>query len=165
NAYLAQARANRFSGRQGRRFDSLDSLAKAAAIRVTPELRNEAIAALALSDVQVLKKVAVGLPEWSSSVPDEEWERYATMVPGGEFVVRRMVDDVELLRLPTGPANPSKASAANHPLLLAFSHQGRFLAARERDGMVNVWNLETRTAVKMSRSSGMSEGFSFDFSP
>jgi len=32
-SYLAQARANRWSGRPGRRFDSLDVLSKAAAIR------------------------------------------------------------------------------------------------------------------------------------
>src|SRR6266511_1235444 len=52
HSYLAQARANRFSGRPGRRFDSLEALVKAAAIRPGPELRDEAIAALALTDVR-----------------------------------------------------------------------------------------------------------------
>lgn len=51
-SYLAQARAGRFSGQNGRRFDSLDALAAAAKLRRSLELRREAIACLALSDLK-----------------------------------------------------------------------------------------------------------------
>jgi WD40 repeat protein/tRNA A-37 threonylcarbamoyl transferase component Bud32 len=51
-SYLAQARAGRFSRQPGQRFDSLEALARAAAIRPTEELRDEAIACLALADLR-----------------------------------------------------------------------------------------------------------------
>ena len=43
-AYMAQARAGRSSHQAGQRFTSLDVLTAAAKIRITDELRNEAIA-------------------------------------------------------------------------------------------------------------------------
>ena len=60
DSYLAQARAGRPTGRPGHRLDSLDALAKAAAIRPSIELRNEAIAALALPDLRVVKRIDTG---------------------------------------------------------------------------------------------------------
>ncbi|MCZ7640553.1 MAG: hypothetical protein M5U12_33545 [Verrucomicrobia bacterium] len=56
---LAEGRATRWSRRAGQRFDSLAALAKAAAIRPSLELRNEAIAALALPDARVLRQWAL----------------------------------------------------------------------------------------------------------
>ncbi len=50
-AYLAEARASRYSRRPGQRFASLRSLEEAAKIRRTPEVRDEAIASLALPDL------------------------------------------------------------------------------------------------------------------
>src|SRR5262249_40614104 len=47
-AKLAEARAIRFQDLAGRRFDALESLAAAARIRPSKEIRDEAIAALAL---------------------------------------------------------------------------------------------------------------------
>jgi len=52
-AYLNQARVARSSGQAGRRFGSLDALKKAARIRPSLDLRNEAIACLALTDLRV----------------------------------------------------------------------------------------------------------------
>lgn len=54
-SYLDQARAGRWSGQAGRRFNSLEALAKAAEIRPTLELRNEAIACMAMADLRVAK--------------------------------------------------------------------------------------------------------------
>lgn len=51
-SYLQQARALRSTGQMGQRFDALDAIAKAAAIRPSIELRHEAIACLALPDVR-----------------------------------------------------------------------------------------------------------------
>src|SRR5262249_53123526 len=58
DSYLAQA--------QARRFDSLDALRKAAEIRPSMELRNEAIACMALTDIRVTKRWR---DELSSSTP------------------------------------------------------------------------------------------------
>ncbi len=55
-SHLANARAHRTGGQPGRRFETLDLLAKAAAIRPSIELRNEAIAAMALTDVLVQRQ-------------------------------------------------------------------------------------------------------------
>ena len=50
-SYLAQAKALRASSQAGRRAEALSVIAKAAAIRPSLELRNEAIAALAQTDI------------------------------------------------------------------------------------------------------------------
>jgi hypothetical protein len=56
-SYLDQAQARRFSGQMGRRFESLAAIQKAAAIRPSLELRNEAIACMALLDLRVAKEM------------------------------------------------------------------------------------------------------------
>src|SRR5258706_5758074 len=53
DSYLAQARAQRRSGQAGQRFDSLGAIRNAVAIQPSVELRNEAIASLALTDVRL----------------------------------------------------------------------------------------------------------------
>ncbi len=53
-AHLAEAGAVRQSGRIGQRTNALAAAAAAAAIDPTPELRNEAIAAMALPDLELL---------------------------------------------------------------------------------------------------------------
>jgi hypothetical protein len=50
-AQLAQARAQRLSGAAGRKGAALTAITSAASIRPNRELRNEAVAALALTDV------------------------------------------------------------------------------------------------------------------
>lgn len=53
-AHLAEANAVRQSGRVGQRTQALAAIAAAAKINPTPELRNEAIAAMALPDLELL---------------------------------------------------------------------------------------------------------------
>src|SRR5262249_44082371 len=57
-ASLHEAQAERRSGQIGQRFASLDALARAAAIRPALELRNEAIASLALPDLRPFRQWA-----------------------------------------------------------------------------------------------------------
>ena len=59
---MAQAHAGRSSRQAGQRFTSLDVLAAAAQIRITDELRNEAIACLALVDVRPVRRFATMRP-------------------------------------------------------------------------------------------------------
>ncbi|MCI0358938.1 MAG: protein kinase, partial [Planctomycetaceae bacterium] len=53
DSLLAQAQAGRFGGQVGRRFEGLRALTEAAQIRPGIDLRNEAIACMALADLRV----------------------------------------------------------------------------------------------------------------
>jgi WD40 repeat protein len=140
-SYLAQARANRFSGRQGQRFDSLEALTKAAAIRPSAELRHEAIACLALPDVRLLKR-------WNNpgmaphlSCFDRSLKRYATGTPSGRITIKSVLDDRILLELSTS-APPATAVST-------FSSKGGFLVARHADRLTRVWDA-TRGVVSLT---------------
>jgi len=76
-AYLAQAQAGRWSHRPGRRFGGLELLKKAAEIRPSLELRNEAIACMALSDLRLVTDLPA-IPETGrlGECLDRKYERY-----------------------------------------------------------------------------------------
>jgi eukaryotic-like serine/threonine-protein kinase len=121
NALLLQARANRRSGQPGRNFDSLDVLRRAAASRPSLELRNEAIACMALPDLWLALQWDFGLARNYGSAFDADLERYAFSDEQGTISIRRFADNRELLRLP-GDGVPAWR--------LQFSPDGRFLALR-----------------------------------
>jgi eukaryotic-like serine/threonine-protein kinase len=154
DSYLAQARANRFSGRVGRRFDSLDAIAKAAAIRSTPELRNEAIACMALSDLKLIKR----LPRPSGArtfALNEEMTQYAVLRTSGEISIHEVRDDRELLRLP--------AIGEQGRCLYGFSHNGKLLAVGYAGRIVRVWDLERQEVKTLSRA--VQADHAVDFAP
>ncbi|MCI0540539.1 MAG: WD40 repeat domain-containing serine/threonine protein kinase [Verrucomicrobiales bacterium] len=155
DSYLAQARANRFSGQAGRRFASLDAIVKAAAIRLAPELRDEAIACLALSDLRVIKQWAPEATNQFTAVFDESLARYAIALPSREVSVRRVRDDAELFRLPS--------SEQVVGIIHGFSHDGKLLAVRYAGGVTHVWDLERRQVVVVGKSFRDAGGV--DFSP
>jgi serine/threonine protein kinase/WD40 repeat protein len=98
---LAQARATRWSGRPGRRFESLDALAKAAAIRLGADLRNEAIAAMSMIDVRPIK--SWHLPDNTYFGIDEAYTRYMRAPTNGPFTLHRVANDEELARIVRPP--------------------------------------------------------------
>ncbi|HXI49879.1 MAG TPA: protein kinase, partial [Candidatus Saccharimonadales bacterium] len=137
HSYLAQARALRFSGQPGRCFDSLDVLAKAAAIRFAPELRDEAIACLALPDLKLQRRIPA-----NRGVFDRALERYATVATNFGNInisIRRVRDDQEVLLLPN-PAGTVRKIAL-------FSHDGKFLPVLCQDHLLRVWDLEHPAVV------------------
>lgn len=141
--YLAQARATRVSGQAGRRFESLDALAKAATIRPAPELRNEAIASMALHDLRVARRLPAGPDVTPVAALDRHLNRYARGDRAGNITVRRLHDDAEVVALPGFDL---------HPVFLRFSAEGRYLAAKydQIDRPINallIWDLEHRNAV------------------
>jgi eukaryotic-like serine/threonine-protein kinase len=161
DSYLAQSRALRQSGMAGRRLDSLEAIAKAKEIsptgisdqRTTLELRNEAAACLALSDLR-LTTLKPGLPATNVTV-DSSAERYAFADQHGAVHVRRLVNDEPLLELP-GQATLVEA-------LHYFSPRGQFLPVRYADGQTFIWNLEHCEAAFKLRT--RDEFRSLDFSP
>jgi WD40 repeat protein/Flp pilus assembly protein TadD len=122
-AYLAQAQAGRWSGRVGRRFDSLLALAKAAALPTFPErrhqLRDEAIACMALVDLRVDKQLRA-LPRGSPGRPavDPQLKRYVRYESQGSGSIRRIADDHEVFRFSLFQADEYSTS---------FSPDGRFV--------------------------------------
>src|SRR2546421_115114 len=97
-SYLAQARANRWSGRAGRRFESLAVLKKAAEIRPSLELRNEAIACMALPDLRIARQWEVSQPAQISATFDSRLDQYVRLdASQGVISVHRTADDAELM--------------------------------------------------------------------
>jgi WD40 repeat protein/tetratricopeptide (TPR) repeat protein len=170
-AHLREAQARRTSGLVGRRFESLEALRKAADhFRAlgqldeerTLELRNEAIACLALADLKSGK-------EWT---PDPGWSRPYGFDPAlqhyvvrssaddhpeksdvhqGHLSVRRVADDREVAHLPGFGIRVAGTW---------FSPDGRYLAVYyEWDGQrqLYVWELSRRAVVlKLAQDSFVS---------
>jgi eukaryotic-like serine/threonine-protein kinase len=144
-ARLAQAQAMRWSGRVGRRFESLKALKEAAHIaRTLPEtdqrlsaLRDEAIACLALADVQLVR-------EWEGKEPgsrqevwfDADLAHYARMdAKTGDVSICAAADGRELARL----ASTDKFGF-NLDGKLTFSPDADHIAIRDSRGHLQVWD-------------------------
>ncbi len=143
-ARLAQARVLRGGSQPGRRFDGLDAVAQAAAVRPSPELRNEAIALLALTDMRVGKRVARPAVFQTVSAITPDFHHYALVDDDGNISLRRFLDETEAALLP---------GFGFHGGLLKFNADGRFLVCRYDDpshvgqNVVQVWDLERRVAT------------------
>ena len=128
----ARAMALRLSGKVGRRQESLSAIAQAVSIRASPELRDEAIATLALIDIQPgafwqsmpFRITTVG---FSAGL-----EYYALGDEAGRVELYRASDRRELARF----AFPERAV-----LSLDFSLDHRYLAARFLQGALRVWDI------------------------
>jgi len=154
-SYLSQAQARRWSGQAGRRFTSLDVLAKAADIRPGLDLRNEAVACMPLVDLQ---------PAWQRRESvwcalDGDLARFARAEPQGEITIRRSADGEELLRLPGVGGNIG---------LLRFSPDDRFLAAVSHvsatSHIIHIWDLE-RAKLRLRLDTEAKEVGHVEFSP
>jgi hypothetical protein len=101
-SHLERARALRASGRVGQRFEALQAIRQAAQMRITPEVRSAAAAALVLPDVEVAEEWR-GWPEHTVGVSlDAAFQRYARLDRQGSVAVCRIRDGREevSLRLP-----------------------------------------------------------------
>ena len=144
-AYLAQARAGRRSGQVGQRFETLAAISNAVALAGTNdsqlrlELRNEAIATLALTDLQPLKAPPVWIhtPNWPPF--DSRLERYSDFDAQGNLSLASLPDGRPLLNLATGLRTPARGGG--------FSPNGRFFGAMGDDWRCRVWNLETKEII------------------
>ena len=139
DSYHAQARAHRLSGHAGRRFDSLDAIAKAARIRPSLALRNEAIAAMALSDVRHAGQLRPAGSVFEAL--DANIGRHASADAQGNISIRRIKDDVEVQHL-TGFGQPVV-------WVMRFSPDGHYLAVKYGHGKqaLWVWDLKEKRVV------------------
>lgn len=157
---LARSQAERFSGRPGRRFNSLEALRQAAAIRPSVELRNEAIACMALADLRVAAEWE-GFPSPGYGIAfDPDLEHYAISDGEGNISIRRVGETKEIARLP-GSGDPA--------WVIRFSSMGRLIAAKhhrisENDAnRVRVWDWARGRAVLETRHPVANAAM--DFSP
>jgi serine/threonine protein kinase/WD40 repeat protein/Tfp pilus assembly protein PilF len=163
-AHMREARARRNSGLVGRRFESLESLKKAVELfrglgqldeKQCLELRNEAIACLALADLQP-GRVWTEDPGWSLPTSVDPTVQYYAVrswaenpqqvdVSQGQVSIRRVADDKEVARLP---------GFGIRAVATAFSPNSRYLAVHYERGQRHnyVWDLSRREAiVKVSK--------------
>ena len=142
-SFLSEGAALQRTGLIGQRFDSLDRLRRAAQIlgadpqgqKRMPEIRNQAIAALGLTDLRPRRQhdnahIFLGIDPASG--------RYASMGRSGAIVVRRADDDRELARLP-GPDQFAFSHATQ-----TFSPDGELLAAHyfgHGADLLRIWHL------------------------
>jgi len=128
----SQAKARRYSRQIGQRVETLAALGEAARIRVEPELRDEAIAAMALPDVRSGARLRLWETNTRALVFDPLYRRYARIDDRGVISVRSIPDNHELQQL----------AAARGPPGLVFSPDGRFLASNGEGNRLRVWRLD-----------------------
>jgi serine/threonine protein kinase/WD40 repeat protein/tetratricopeptide (TPR) repeat protein len=131
-AKLAEARVHRLGNHLGRSAKSLEALAEAARIRATPEVRDEAIAALALLDLKHARNFSAASGDESLLDFNADLTRYVTSSATGEIVVRDFATEQEL----------SRFQAEKSVSAVQFSPDCRYLALRwNNTGYVEVWFL------------------------
>jgi eukaryotic-like serine/threonine-protein kinase len=131
---VAQARAGRRSRQVGQRFDSWEAVGEAARLGIEMghanerlfEIRNEAIACLALTDVRPIGELKAW-PRGTEGVAfDADLSLSAQSDAQGNISVRRLADGREEALLPgQGPGNPGTGAPD-----VWFSPDGTMLAAR-----------------------------------
>jgi serine/threonine protein kinase/WD40 repeat protein len=162
DALLGEARAKQLSGRAGQRFESLEAISKAAAIRSSTELSDAAVAALALPDLRE-QKHWVFPSDWAADNVcfDDQFVLYAYRTPSG-ISVRHVRDDEEVASLTLSDVS----NAPQNLLVRRFDPRGRYLAAScvTRGGGVRcrVWDLSRGGALVLDLPSASSPDFSAD---
>jgi serine/threonine protein kinase/WD40 repeat protein/tetratricopeptide (TPR) repeat protein len=141
-ALMAEARARRFSGRVGQRFAAIDAVRKAVTLAreldkpaaAFDELRNLAVAALALPDFRENAKTWEGWPEGSSGLDFDPvaLRMYARGDLEGNVSVRRLEDDTEVARL----------NGLGKPRGIVFGADGKTLLLHDSEsGVLERWTI------------------------
>ena len=137
-AYIAQARANRRTDRLGRRHESLAAVSRAAALNPSSEqrdeLRNEAIACFALTDLRQTREWPI--PEGGAEGTwcfDARLTLYAHRSGQDEIIVENVTDARQVARLP-GVGVPVA-------WINCFSPDGHYLMVSYRNGTRRFWNI------------------------
>lgn len=129
-ANFDRAHALRTSRQMGQRVEALKAIRAAAAIRPTPELRNEAIAAMALTDLEDVGVWVAPPTNGAYLVVDSRFELMALSRRDGVVEIRD-VQDRELRSVITNGQTQARVS---------FTDSGDLLAANDRTHL-RVWDL------------------------
>jgi serine/threonine protein kinase/WD40 repeat protein len=157
DSLIAQARANRRTREPGRRHRTLDLLAQAAAIQPGADIRDEAVAAMALTDLKVVA-------EWPQPSPvdfDRQGERFLEAADGGGLALRSVTDPRFLVPLPG--AGPLYGETR-------FSRGGRYMLVNHHGGgiddppSVRVWDMSSGRLTFESREIVPSRAMDLDAS-
>jgi WD40 repeat protein/serine/threonine protein kinase len=140
SAYLAQARAGRRTVQIGHRLESLKAITNAVAIRPSMELRNEAIAALALTDLRLLTNFTRPASAMKVVFEDPKLERAILLEADGTIHLARLADGRELMRLDGPKLGGSQAT-------FRLSPDEQFLLEHGNAGEVVLWDLRRREMV------------------
>jgi len=155
-ANVNEARALRISRARGQRTGSLAALAKAAAHRVTREMRHEAIAALALPDLgepQYFPAMQEGAREVRF---DARLERAAYFAQSKAFI-QRVADGRVLDGYEAGGLRSIGTSPAFDYLWMLWGREDERMRSK-----ATVWNLSARTKVLESDEVAWGHSFSAD---
>jgi serine/threonine protein kinase/WD40 repeat protein/Tfp pilus assembly protein PilF len=165
-ARLAQARSNRLSPQAGQRFGSWKVLTEAAKLAKKlnlgedrlREVRDEAIACLALADIKLVKKWDWPTGSSAGLAFDANLERYARSDGKGNVSVRRVDDDRELAVLRCGGPGASN---------MAFSPDGTLLAIESwqlapGDPNFQLWDWQRNKCILQPLFTVRAMGFSPD---
>jgi WD40 repeat protein len=132
---LAQARAVRKTGQAGQRFKALEAIAEAAAIRPGLELRNEMVAALAVTDVRI-RPTALQIA--GTTRFDASFERCAVLQePGQSVCVVRLSDGLPIAHIPAIPPGSSEV----YKLALAGDFLARVFDPPQAARRLEVWSI------------------------
>ena len=157
-AHLAQARAQRLSGLAGRKGEALAAITSAAAIKRDADLRNEAVAALALTDVS----------ESGTWHPAHVFGREALAFSRdlNVYALGNSEGVVTLFRMDTGEKVVQFHGTRGSIGGIKFSPDGRLLAVFFKNGDVIVWRISNAVCISTwNNGKKNSRVTSIDFSP
>jgi len=169
-ARVAQAKAGRFSHRIGQRFDTLDAVAQAAQIardlklpeEQFLELRNIAIAALALPDLRVVRQWNGWHTDCEVADFDSTFARYAWTDRQGVCSVWRSADGSLVARLPPAIGIRVGDGSGAEPIL---SRDGRYVAVvyhpRNDFAGLRMWKLDGDGPVLLVDKDSQISAFGF----
>ncbi len=152
SSQVVHVRAMLKTNAPGRRHETLATIRKAASFRATPELRNDAITAMALPDVRLIETLDAPLPPRPQTCVDHSGSVYVVASEEGDFQLRRLSDHAEIRRIPNEDGEVGEFN---------FSPDGRFLAGLRPFGSVEIWEVATGERV-VHRPKAMDFAFSED---
>jgi len=144
NSYLAQASALRITAMAGRRAKAIEVISNAATIHPAIELRTEAVATLALTDLERDGPLTTLPPGMDSTEMDASLERFAYGDEKGIVHIVSVKTNKELFTLEARETGPGLRMAARSS---AFSPDGKFLCARFAGGALAAWDLQSRKTI------------------
>ncbi len=157
NAYIAEARAVQASDEAGGRVAALTAISNAVAIRVAPDLRTEAAACLALSDLVEEGPLVTPARKLTQFVTDPQLRYFGIGETNGSVSLYSLRDASFVRAVQAPELGPG---ARTEVIEISFSPDDRWLAARFVHGAVVVWDLETGKPVMSNGASGNHSGLS-----